>query len=196
MAYDEKQHHRRSIRLRDHNYAEPGAYFVTLCTEGHLCLFGEVEGDIVRLNPSGQIVEQAWRDLPNHYPYMELDVFVVMPNHVHMIVILTERSSLVGAGFKPALTPVPARTPDAPKRYGLGEIIRAFKTFSSRQINKCRGTPGASLWQRNYYEHIIRHERALRHIRGYIVENPQRWAHDRENPAATTPEAPDAWQIR
>ncbi len=192
---DGAEHHRRSIRLDGYNYAEAGAYFVTICTEDHLCLFGSIEDRMMQLNALGRVVEQTWCDLPTHYPHVELDVFMVMPNHVHMIVILTAPGTLVGAGFKPALTGVPAQASDAPKRHGLGEIIRAFKTFSSRQINKCRETPGASLWQRDYYEHIIRHERALSHIRRYIVENPLRWAHDRENPAATEPEAPDAWQI-
>ncbi len=150
----------------------------------------------MRVNALGQAVQETWQDLPIHYPRVELDAFTVMPNHVHMVITLTEGQDLVGAGFKPALPHVSQTPPDTPKRHGLGEVIRAFKTFSARQINKCRGMQGTPLWQRNYYEHVIRNERALNHIRQYIIENPLRWAHDRDNPAAITPEAPDAWQIR
>ena len=195
MPGDDRDHHRRSIRPDGYDYAESGAYFVTLCTHGHLCLFGEIVDGRMRANALGQIIQETWCGLPDHYPHVELDAFVVMPNHVHMIVVLTEGKNLVGAGFKPALVHGPVPTPDTPRRHGLAEIVRAFKTFSSRQINKCRGTQGGPLWQRNYYEHIIRRERALNHIRRYITENPLHWAQDRENPAAMAPEAPDAWQV-
>lgn len=196
MTDFDHDHHRRSIRLDGYDYAESGAYFVTICTQDHLCLFGEIVDGDMRANALGRIVQETWQDLPDHYPRVELDAFVVMPNHVHMIVILTQDPHPVGAGFKPALAHGPGTTPDVPKRYGLAEITRAFKTFSARQINKCRRVQGIPVWQRNYYEHIIRNERALNYIRRYIVENPQRWAQDRENPAATSPEAPDAWQLR
>jgi len=196
MADYGHEHSRRSIRLDGYDYAVSGAYFVTICTQDHLCLLGEIVDGQMRTNASGQIVQETWRDLPNHYPHVELEAFVIMPNHVHMVIILTQGNDLVGAGFKPALVHGPATTPDASKRHGLAEIVRGFKTFSRRQINKCRGIEGVPLWQRNYYEHIIRHERALNHIRRYILENPARWAQDRENPAAIEPEGPDAWQIR
>ena len=189
------ERHRRSIRLDGYDYTESGAYFVTICTQDHLCLFGEMVNGSMRLNAAGQIVQHAWCHLPNHYPHVELDAFVVMPNHVHMVVMLTQGNELVGAGLKPALVHGSAPTSGAPKRHGLAEIVRAFKTFSSRRINERRGFQGTPLWQRNYYEHIIRNERALNHIRRYIIENPARWGQDRENPAAIEPEAPDAWYI-
>ena len=195
MPGDDRDHHRRSIRLDEYDYAESGAYFVTICTQGHLCLFGEIVDGQMRMNALGQMVQETWCDLPSHYPHVELDAFVVMPNHVHMVIVLTEGNDLVGAGFKPALVHGSVPMPDAAKRHRLSEIVRAFKTFSSRQVGRCRGTQGVPLWQRNYYEHIIRSERALNHIRRYIAENPLRWAQDRENPAATAPEAPDAWRI-
>ena len=196
MEYRDLEHHRQSIRLNGYNYAESGAYFVTICTQGHPCLFGEIVDGQTHANALGQMVQETWCDLPDHYPHVELDAFVLMPNHVHMVIVLTEGSDVVGAGFKPALVHGPVPTPDSTKRHGLAEIVRAFKTFSSQKVNKCRGLRGVPLWQRNYYEHIIRNERALTHIRRYITENPQRWAQDRENPAATAPEAPDAWQVR
>ena len=95
-----------------------------------------------------------------------------MPNHVHGIIIIRD----VGAGSEPAPTT---------KRHGLPEIVRQFKTFSARRINRRRGTPGQPVWQRNYYEHIIRHEESLNRIRDYILTNPLRWNLDRENPNRT-----------
>ncbi len=87
MNYDPEPHHRQSVRLDGYDYAEPGPYFVTICTEEHLCLFGEVEDGTMRLNALGEVVKQTWYDLPNHYAHVELDAFVVMPNHVHMVIV-------------------------------------------------------------------------------------------------------------
>ncbi len=119
------------------------------------------------LNGHGEIVLKCWDDLPNHYHHVQLDEFAVMPNHVHGIIILTER-----AGLKPAPT----------KRRGLTEIVRAFKTFSSRRMNRIRYTPGIPVWQRNYYERIIRTDAELDGIREYIATNPLQWQTDSENP--------------
>jgi len=121
----------------------------------------------------------VWNELPCHYPHVELDVFVVMPNHIHGVLWLIDEGT-VGAGFKPAPTTISTK-PGA--RHGLPEIVRALKTFSSRRINDLRGTPGAAVWQRNYHEHVIRSEESLRQIRQYIADNPAHWADDRENPA-------------
>ncbi len=154
-------------------------------------MFGEVVGGEMRLNDYGKIVEFTWHDLVNHVSGIALDAFVVMPNHVHGIVIITDApvvmAATVGAGSEPAPTePAPAN-----KRHGLPQNVRQFKTFSPRRINALRGTLGVSLWQRNYYEHIIRDESSLHRIRQYIVENPMRWAFDRENPLAI--ERDTAW---
>jgi putative transposase len=209
MAYDPKEHHRRTIRWFAYDYAQAGAYFVTVCAEDHHCLFGQIEGEEVRLTESGLIVHDAWADLPGHYPHVELDAFVIMPNHVHMIVFLTDTragskpaptdigpADSARAAFKPTPTnatpanPVgaglrPAPTQPAPtKRHGLPEIVRAFKAFSSRRINECRSTPGKPVWQRGYYEHVIRGEQQLHHIRRYIHDNPANWMLDHENPQA------------
>ncbi len=147
---------------------------------------------------AGRIVQAVWEELPRHYPHVRLDAWVVMPNHVHGIVVLTSAGTggmddgdgvastgvgsqaWVGAGFKPA--PTGGGDGGAP-RHALSEIVRAFKTFSARRINALQGTQGASFWQRNYYEHVIRNETALNRIRQYIMENPARWDDDRENPA-------------
>ena len=160
----------------------------------------------MRLSGAGWIVENVWQELPRHYPHVKLDAWVVMPNHVHGIVVLASAgaggvgdgdgaesagveasaglgeagSSIgVGAGFKPA--PTGAEGGGA-GRHALPEIVRAFKTFSARRINAVQGTRGASFWQRNYYEHVIRNEIALNRIRQYIMDNPIRWDDDPENP--------------
>jgi len=173
--YDPARHHRRSIRLRAYDYSQAGAYFVTICAQNRQCLFGEVADGEMRLNDAGRMVHDVWNDLPRHYAGVELDAFVVMPNHVHAIVII------VGAGLKPAPT-VRAGLKPAPTKHGLPEIVRGFKTFSSRRINEMRQTSGVAVWQRNYYEHIVRDEESLNRIREYVVNNPLRWEWDRENP--------------
>jgi REP element-mobilizing transposase RayT len=183
MQYDPEKHHRRSIRLKDYDYSQSGAYFVTIVTQNRACLLGDIEGAEIRLKSAGRIVQDVWSDLPMHYPYAQLDAFVVMPNYVHGIIMLTDDMT-VGAGFKPA--PI--------TRHGLPEIIRAFKTFSARRINELRHTPGISIWQRNYHEHVIRDEQSLSRLRQYVLDNPAQWEFDRENPAATTPEPEDAWR--
>ncbi len=187
MTYNPEIHHRRTIRLRDYDYSQAGAYFVTVCAWKKECLFGEIKDGEMLLNEYGEIVMKCWDDLPNHYQYTQLDEFVIMPNHVHGIIILN-----VGAGLKPALVnsdktyqthEARAGLKPAPTiQRGLSEIIRALKTFSSKQINLIRNNPGVPLWQRNYYEHIIRDEKELHTIRQYIRYNPLKWAEDEENP--------------
>jgi len=168
------KHHRHSIRLKDYDYSQAGAYFVTICTRDREGLFGEIADELMRLSLSGDIVRACWDDLPRHYSHVALDVFVIMPNHIHGIIVLAD-PMVVGAGFKPAPTTVN-------KRHRLTEIIRAFKTFSSRRINELHNTPGRPVWQRNYYEHVIRNENDLDEVRKYIVNNPLKWDLDKENP--------------
>ena len=141
-----------------------------------------VDGEM-RLNAFGEIVVRTWHDLPNHVANVQLDAFVVMPNHVHGIIVITDNSVVdsVGAGSEPA--PTTTKPAPTPKRHALPEIVRQLKTFSARRINQHRGTPGAPVWQRNYYERIIRDERTLGRIRAYIRNNPLKWELDRENSA-------------
>ena len=188
MAFNPELHHRRSIRLQHYDYAQAGAYFVTICAQNRACLFGAISEGQMQANDHGKIVNECWNDLPDHYGQVILDEFVVMPNHVHGIIILTDNTvgagSLVRAGFKPAPTmndnDIQSRR--SPKHHGLPEIIRAFKTFSARRINQTRNTPGMSIWQRNYYEHVIRNEDDLNKVREYIIINPAGWDKDEENP--------------
>ena len=171
--------HRRSIRLPNYDYAQSGAYFVTICTRNRAPLFGDVIDDKMLLNDAGRIVWECWESIPDHYTHAKTDAFIVMPNHVHGIIILTDTAH-VGAGLKPAPTPTGA------KRHPLSEIVRALKTFSARRINEHRGVSGTSVWQRNYYENVIRNESALHDIRQYILHNPAKWADDPENPRNMT----------
>src|SRR4030042_6969864 len=163
MTYNPEIHHRRSIRLKGYDYSQTGAYFVTVCVKDRHCLFGDVEQGEMMLNEYGHVVTKCGQDLTNHYAGITLDAFVVMPNHIHCIIVINNN---VGAGLKPAPTD---------KRYGLSEIVRAFKTFSSRYINQIRNTSGIPVWQRNYYEHVIRTDKELNQIREYIVNTPRQW---------------------
>ncbi len=187
--YDPDRHHRRSIRLKGYDYAQAGAYFVTLCTQGRACLFGEAVDGEMRLNARGEIVRQCWADMPIHFPRVALDAFVIMPNHVHGIIVLAD-DALVGARHAvplPNAVPVPSHR-EQMERFGqpvagsIPTIIRSFRSAVTYRLNALRGTPGTPVWQRNYYEHIIRNERAMIAIREYILNNPIQWAVDRENP--------------
>ncbi len=168
MEYDPELHHRRSIRLRGYDYSRAGAYFVTVCMQGKRPVLGEiVEGEMV-LNEAGRLVGRAWEILPRRFPHITLDAFVAMPNHVHGII-------MVGAGL--ALPEGAASS--APT---VGDIVRAFKSTSAIAVNALLLRSGEPLWQRNYYEHIIRKDGELSKIREYMATNPLRWASDPENP--------------
>ena len=187
LKYDPDKHHRRSIRVKGYDYSQAGAYFITICTKNRESLFGEIIDNEIVLNDIGRLIQLSWFDLPNHYAHIELDEFVAMPNHIHGIIFfshpLTIESDVVGAGLKPAPTRiVDSRPISKTKRQPLSEIVRAFKTFSARRINAYRNTAGSPVWQRNYYEHIIRNEDDLNRIRQYIIDNPRDWDRDQENP--------------
>ena len=177
MTYDPERYHRGSIRLPHYDYRQAGAYFVTICVVDRKCIFRKIDDGMMQPNESGLVVAEQWAGLPNHYPNASLDAFVIMPNHVHGIICLSDdMHPFVGAGFKPALA-----QPEYKLRHGLSEIVRGFKTFSSRRINQALGTPGEPVWQRNYYEHVVRGTSDLDTIRKYTVENPLKWAEGPEN---------------
>jgi len=205
MAYDPRLHHRRSIRLHGHDYAGGGAYFVTICTRGKKCLFGEiVEGSMI-LNEAGSLVQRVWDTLPQRFGSLVLDAFQMMPNHLHAIFVLP------GPGLEPALavaTGAPVIQPSATRRgracptlldpaamYNagtasrpptkMGDVVGAFKSISTIAINKLMSHPGARPLHENFYEHIIRDTGELEMIRDYIIHNPQRWLEDPENPDLT-----------
>lgn len=203
MAYDPEKHHRRSIRLGGYDYAQAGGYFVTICTQDRVCLFGDVVNGEMWLNGTGRIVHDEWMRTPVLRPRVTLDAFVVMPNHIHGIIILGDGHNAVNDGAtagRGTLQRAPTERGSAVERFGrptsdsIPTIVRLFKSATTKRINRLRGTPGAPVWQRNYYEHIVRDDESLGRIRQYILNNPAQWASDRENPQAVTPEPEVAWQ--
>lgn len=162
MRYNPELHHRRSIRLREWDYATPGAYAVTLCTYGRAHLFGKVADGKIELSDTGRMIQCVWLGLPEHLPGLQPDSFVIMPNHIHAIVLLGTAGQAEGRGQSPART-------------SLSDLVRRFKTLTTRLCGRGR------LWQRNDYEHIVRNDEDLIHARRYIEENVARWATDPEN---------------
>ena len=168
--------HRRSIRLRDYDHTQNGAYFVTICTLQGVCLFGDVvDGEMV-LNDYGAIVWEEWQRTAIVRANIELDAFVVMPNHVHGIIVIVDNDSTVGATRRVA----PTNTrPTGPKAGSLGAIVGQFKSVATKRIRQLSHVNvDIPIWQRNYYEHIIRNEKSFNDIRAYIANNPAKWAED------------------
>jgi REP element-mobilizing transposase RayT len=164
MTHSQPQYHRRSIRLPAYDYAQAGAYFVTMvCKDGALLL------EDPRFRAAA---EEAWLWLGDQYEFVHLDEYVVMPNHLHGIIVISDPCR---GGSRAAPTGAANRKP-------LGQLVGAFKTVSTKRINEIRGTLGLPVWQRNYYERVIRDDEELNHTRQYIIDNPAHWAEDRENP--------------
>ncbi len=202
MKYDPQKHHRHSIRIKGYDYSQAGAYFVTIVAQQREMLFGEIvdgetpQGGAVVLNEFGQIVSEKWQWLETQYPYIELGAWVVMPNHFHGILVIHDigrggsRSAPMD-GIHPAIRGDSRIAPTPIKRKPLGGLIGAFKTVSTKQINLLRKIEGQIVWQRNYYEHIIRDEREMDRIHRYIESNPSMWTEDNENPNyRSTPNSP------
>ena len=273
MVYDTEIHRRRSLRLKGYDYTHVGAYFVTIVTQGRLCLFGEIVGKEMRLNEAGKMMCGIWEALPQRFPTIEIDMFVVMPNHLHGIVVIKNRATTrvaptnqnpdrgvenmpnapnrttttvnhtkltnVGAGLvlarntnrtehrenttvhpiesndagaglvlarntnrtehrattRVAPTEIMDGGVDAPitDRFALGDVIGAYKSLTTveytRGVKQVKWSPfHRRLWQRNYYEHVVRHDESLRQLQQYILDNPDQWAFDKENPLAKRPE--------
>ena len=232
MTYDPAQHRRRSIRLKGFDYAQPGAYFVTIVTQGRECLFGDVMDGQMCLNDAGRMVERWWRELGNKYPRVIPDACVVMPNHFHGTVMITDDGNahvggahtgadagthagvplqptggFDGVGADLCVCPDPHIRPQSGARRDtvdgagahagahtgapLPRIVQWFKTMTTNEYIRGVKTLGwqpfpGRLWQRNYYEHIIRNNTSLNGIRQYIASNPAQWADDHENPERAT----------
>ncbi|WKZ49132.1 MAG: hypothetical protein QY306_07155 [Anaerolineales bacterium] len=179
--FDPQKHHRRSIRLQGYDYTSEGAYYVTIVTYHRDCLFGEIiDGEMI-LNDLGKIADECWRAISEHFPFVELGAYVIMPNHVHGIIIIHET---VGATQWVAPT-TPTTRPKGPKPKSLGAIIGSYKSAVSYRIHKEHNITG--IWQRNYYEHIIRDEKDLQNKTDYIEANPSLWDEDDNNPTNPLP---------
>jgi len=187
------EHSRRPIRLQGYDYSRVGPYFVTICVQNRECLLGDIVDDEMRLNDAGRMVARWWVELGNKFPSVETELYVVMPNHFHGIIVI------VGADL--CVRPISADPRVRPDRIGtyagvpLPEIVQWFKTMTTNEYIrsvKSLGWPPftAQLWQRNYYERVIRNEKELRRVRQYIADNPAQWAHDRENPRMDGPARP------
>ena len=206
---------RRSLRLQAYDYAQVGAYFVTISVHERLCLFGEVRDDQMRPSQAGRMAWRIWRQLPQRFPTIQTDAFIVMPNHVHGIILLNENpqsdsdtgpeadqgadipvgAPLVGAQRQdaPGTRRVPRATPTA-GRITLGDVIGAYKSLTTVEYTQGVKTRNwqpfhGRLWQRNYYEHVVRNDESLTRFRRYILGNPTQWAIDRENPLAARPDS-------
>ena len=172
MTCNPDKHQRRSIRLRDYDYSQAGAYFITICTHKKEYAFGDIRDGKIELTAIGKIASKYWIEIPEHFDAVELDEFVVMPNHIHGIVIINH----VGVqNFEPLRHKYQHVIPKS-----IGSIIRAYKSMVSHWC-KANGHDHFR-WQRNFYEHVIRNEDDLDEIREYIVNNPLKWDLDSENP--------------
>jgi putative transposase len=180
MIFNPNIHHRKSIRLQGYDYSQTGLYFITVCTHDRLPLFGKITDGIMQLNDAGQIAQEEWQKSANIRPNIVLHEFVIMPNHLHGII---EIQSSVGAH---------CMRPDCiqPEQHGrvqhrrvqraptVGDIVRGYKSAVTKGIRNLENSPNAQIWQRNYYEHIIRNEAAYLKISEYVQTNPQRWLDD------------------
>ena len=175
---DPEKYDRRSIRLKGYDYGSLGKYFITTCAHNRECLFGYIQNSQMILNDVGQRIWQVWSSLPVRFPSIELEEFVVMPNHVHGIIVIAE---------------IPRGAED--KAPELGEIVRAFKSVSAVECNRTLERPRRPFWQSGYYEHIVRDRDECGRIATYIVENPANWGRDRENPEAHATEPEESWQV-
>ncbi|MCB9231519.1 MAG: hypothetical protein H6581_07645 [Bacteroidia bacterium] len=201
--FDPKIHHRRSIRLKGYDYSQDGLYFITICCQDQVCRFGKVVDDEMVLNDFGQIAYLEWVKLGARFENFELDVFQIMPNHVHGIIGLRDgmgrgdfdardlgagdlknlEASDLGAGVNPARTGENDENGMKRKeRASVSDIVGAYKSLVANgclALCKSKGERLGKLWHRNYYEHIIRDERAYRNISEYIIQNPARWKQDK-----------------
>jgi len=185
MTYDPKQHHRRSIRAKRYDYATCGAYFITICIHEQQSVLGEIRNGIVGLSGTGCMVRKVWDELPTRYHGVETDAIVVMPNHMHGIIVLTGGGQARGpaptamtsahVGVHPRVRPQSAAAQAWGPAPTVPMVVQRFKSFTTH-------LHGRKLWQRNYFEHIVRGDRDLDRIRDYVHTNPIRWSVDHENP--------------
>jgi REP element-mobilizing transposase RayT len=202
MTFNPEIHHRHSIRLPNYDYSRPGYYFVTMCAHEKECSFGDIKNNNIVLNNVGKMVEKKWYDLPVHFPGIELDRMVIMPNHLHGIIIITDCRrgntnhplilvDMIGLSprdgvFPPLPIAITKTGPDqgamtAPLQRGktLGQMVAWFKYESTKEINRIvTDNPEMKIWQRNYFDRIIRNDEELNRIRNYIVTNPGTWEKD------------------
>ena len=159
---------RKRLRLKNYNYSKEGAYFVTICTFRKWLILGDIINGKIVFNDWGKIVDKYWREIPEHFKDVQLDAYVIMPNHIHGIIIINPCRGRA----------CPARTLD-----GLLSIaIGSFKSAVTKHINEIRRTPGVEIWQRSFHDHIIRNDTDINRSRDYIINNPNQWQVDENHP--------------
>jgi len=205
MFYNPNIHHRKSIRLKGYDYSQAGAYFITICIQDRKCLFGNIGKDEMVLNENGMIAYNEWEKLPERFVNMELDVFQIMPNHMHGIIVLNGVGATlaVAQNNNDAVVPVDktiittnddidgdwaGASPAPTEPTTIGDIVGAYKSLVANECLKIFKQKWAEvnpaptmgkLWQRNYYEHIIRDEQSYHRISEYIINNPANWKDDK-----------------
>ena len=178
MTQNLKSYHRRSIRLPGYDYSLNGSYFVTVCSHDKKCVFGHIGDNKMVLNNIGLLVEKQWLALPEKYTNISLDAYVVMPNHFHGIVTID--NPVAYRNISGAIHELPLHANLYERRpMLLSKIIGYFKMNSAKQINIIQNTQGQPVWQRNYYEHVIRNEKSIQTIYDYIQHNPENWEKDK-----------------
>jgi putative transposase len=179
---DKLQPQRKSPRLQGYDYSQEGAYFITICTYQRVYLFGDIENGVMRFSNLGQIAHNLWRTITEHRPNVELDAFVVMPNHMHGILFITgqPKSSqpVVGATRASSAIALPQKRAKGPHSGSLSAIVGAYKSAVTRTINQEMGLVAPIVWQYRFHDHIIRNQQSLNHIREYVHNNPTRWSVD------------------
>ncbi len=165
-AYNPAIHHRKSIRLKGYDYAQEGFYFITICCQDRAQLFGKIEGTQLILNECGEIAHKCWLEIPEHFPNVALHDHIIMPNHVHGIIEIKFKSNHIE---KRVLPRSPSKT--------VGSIVRGFKIGVTKWMRQ--NTNVYKVWQRNYFDNIIRNEQSFDRISDYIRNNPKKWSEDR-----------------
>jgi len=169
MVYNSEDHRRKSIRYPKYDYARDGAYFMTVCARDMKCLFGDIKNGKMEPNEAGEVARLCWREIPKHYPFVVLDEFVVMPNHVHGIIGIQKK--MRANNHSPLQMQNQIQKQKAGTSKTVGAIVRGYKIGVTKLLGK-------SIWQRNYWEHIIRDDEDLNRIREYIINNPLNWELD------------------
>ena len=168
--------HRRRVRLAGYDYSQPGTYFITICTHRNECLFGDVVNDVVRVSDLGGIAYEEWTRTAEVRDSVTLDAFVIMPNHLHGIIVLSDAGGVMADALVDSAAGARFGRPTA---NSLSTIVGGFKASVTHRINSLRGTPGGRVWQRGFYEEVVRSDKALGLIREYVANNAAQWSLDR-----------------
>ncbi|MHA1344653.1 MAG: transposase [Promethearchaeota archaeon] len=177
-----KKYNRKSIRLRDYDYSQPGLYFITICTQNKLCLFGQIKNEKMILNNAGEMVKKCWLEIPKHHSNVVLHKYIIMPNHIHGIIEIVGVQNIEPGRKKYKIVGVQNIEPLLRNKFqkiipgSIGSIVRGFKIGVTKWFHK--NTNIKNVWQRNYYEHIIRNKKSYIKITEYIENNPIKWKND------------------